>query len=576
MTDNNFQFTSAAVSDRGLSEKRPQNEDSFVELKDYGFFAVADGVGGAQAGEVASQMTVEILSEAFINLSHDADPEETMKRAIECANSSVFQMSQDLPQLASMATTLVALHIAGDVATIGHVGDSRLYRLDSNGQLFRETADHSVVEEEVRAGRMTPEQALTHPSRNVISRAVGAEDVVEIDLKMQIVRPGSTFLLCSDGITRHIEDWEITALLGSDQPPEAICQQMKEICYSRGAEDNLTAVIVRFPQESVPAVDMLDTIIDADPEQVTIASARPEPIETDDVLEIPEEPSSTHEEYQAAEESETEHVELQHESQPEEEVETPQTDLYQESPVETEENDDQAYLIEDAPELYINEPEPETVEPYTSSSVVVSAQKPLIEKELQTHKEQKPYQAAQPVGNFASKTFSALLFLLIGGVLGYGAHYFMMQQLPQPEAAATPQMVEKSPDIPLTTFEVGRRIVDKDPAAYINANAASSQSSEDYFLLGRAFLLTGKGWEAKRSFNEAKNRLAQADAANAKTLASEIAMALVIIGTPGASEALSKELSAGNTGINSNSNTAVNPANSTNVNTAIKTNQPIR
>ena len=128
--DTNTRILSAAVSDRGLSEKRPQNEDSFLEMNKSGIFAVADGVGGAQAGEVASQMAMEILGEAFINLPTGADAETVMRTAIERANTAIHQMAHELPQLASMATTIVALHIDGSVATIGHVGDSRLYRVD--------------------------------------------------------------------------------------------------------------------------------------------------------------------------------------------------------------------------------------------------------------------------------------------------------------------------------------------------------------------------------------------------------------------------------------------------------------
>ncbi|HTH36447.1 MAG TPA: protein phosphatase 2C domain-containing protein, partial [Pyrinomonadaceae bacterium] len=146
------EYASAAVSDRGLSENRPHNEDSFLELTEHGLFAVADGVGGAQAGEVASQMAVEILAEAFINMGANADPEETMRIALDRANGAIFQMSHDLPQLSSMATTIAALHVNGDIATIAHVGDSRVYRMDGHGRLFRETGDHSIVEEEVRAG----------------------------------------------------------------------------------------------------------------------------------------------------------------------------------------------------------------------------------------------------------------------------------------------------------------------------------------------------------------------------------------------------------------------------------------
>ena len=264
----NFQIVSSSVSDRGLSEKRPENEDSFLEIPNSGIFAVADGVGGAQAGDVASQMAMEIVGEAFTNLANPGDAEDVMKTAIERANEAIFQMSNELPQLSTMATTIVALHLNGYIASIGHVGDSRLYRVDSNGTLYRETQDHSVVEEEVRAGRMTPEQAANHPSRNIISRALGAEPSVEVDLKTIMFEPNTTFLICSDGITRHITDDEINALLFSEHKPSEICQRMKEICYARGAEDNLTAVIVRIVEAEVSTGR-------EDFEQDTIATARP-------------------------------------------------------------------------------------------------------------------------------------------------------------------------------------------------------------------------------------------------------------------------------------------------------------
>src|SRR5215207_1332556 len=269
--ENNFNITSASISDRGLSEKRPENEDSFLVLEERGVYAVADGVGGAQAGDVASQMAVEILGEAFINQSADLDAEDVMRAAIERANGAIYQMATELPQLDSMATTIVALHVYGNIATIGHVGDSRAYRLDHNGNLLRETNDHSVVEEEVRAGRMTPEQAAHHPSKNIISRALGAESDVDIDLKTIMVEPGTTFLLCSDGITRHVDDAEIGGLL-SNGNPASICDRLKEICYARGAEDNLTAVVVRVTGE--PAKEFSAAAGAGDSEESTIASAR--------------------------------------------------------------------------------------------------------------------------------------------------------------------------------------------------------------------------------------------------------------------------------------------------------------
>ena len=235
----------ASVTDRGLSQKRPLNEDSMLVDAERGIFAVADGVGGAQAGEVASQTAVEVLGEAFRHHKDGDDIEDLMEIAIQRANASIYQMSHEQRQLSMMATTIVALHLDGRQATIGHVGDSRLYRLTPEGRLERETEDHSVVEEEVRAGRMSPEQALNHPSRNVISRALGAEQAVEVDMKTIEVEDGTIFLLCSDGITRHLPDEELSKLLGSGESLEAACAEMKRRCYDRGAEDNLTAVVVR-------------------------------------------------------------------------------------------------------------------------------------------------------------------------------------------------------------------------------------------------------------------------------------------------------------------------------------------
>jgi protein phosphatase len=268
MTEITCEYKTAVISDRGLSEKRPLNEDSYYADNERGLFAVADGVGGANAGEVASQTAMEVLSEAFRHHLPDTDNEDLMELAIQRANSSIYQMSREHPKLSMMATTIVALHLNGLEATLGHVGDSRIYRLTPDGRLFRETLDHSVVEEEVRAGRMTPEQAATHPSRNVISRALGAEESVEVDMKTMLVPEGTTFLLCSDGVTRHIKDDELGDILVSHRDLDSVCQTLKSICYERGAEDNLTAVLVR-----VQRVGAAQQTFDEEEER-TVSSAR--------------------------------------------------------------------------------------------------------------------------------------------------------------------------------------------------------------------------------------------------------------------------------------------------------------
>ena len=523
--NNNFNITSASVSDRGLSEKRPENEDSFLVIDERGVYAVADGVGGAQAGDVASQMAMEILGEAFMNQAPGLDAEDVMRAAIDRANSAIYQMANDLPQLASMATTIVALHIDGNIATIGNVGDSRLYRLDHNGTLRRETDDHSVVEDEVRAGRMTPEQAQNHPSKNVISRALGAESDVDIDLKTIMIEPGTTMLLCSDGITRHINDNELGRFLAADADPGEICARLKDLCYERGAEDNLTAVIVRVASERTEEYSVAAAGVGVEVEEPTIATVRSpfdQPVSTD----------------------------------PEPDRDT--SDLPTEKTfavADLDDNDDGSYLM-DEEEPFEDQSKPD-IDEYTSSSVVVHAQQPPV-RPAQAPAVVRPY--TEPViverPGALSKLLSAILFLLLGGVLGAGGYYFWLQSQPAPAVEPPVPINEmRSNNPPLTFFEESRRLIDKDPAAYINANAASLQDAEDYFLMGRAFMLTGKYWEAKRAFTEARNKLASADPNNAKTLAAEISMALAIIESPQATESFTRDMTTANTASSTNSNT---------------------
>ena len=266
----------AAVTDRGLSEKRPHNEDSYLLDAERRIFVVADGVGGAHAGEVASKTAVEVLDEAFRHQKPGEDVEDLMEIAVQRANASIYQMSREQKQFSMMATTVVVLHLEGQRATIGHVGDSRIYRLDPVGRLHRETEDHSVVEEEVRAGRMTAEQAAHHPSRNVISRALGAEASVEVDLKTIEVEDGTVFLLCSDGITRHLSDAELSAILRDSDTLDAACAEMKRRCFERGAEDNLTAVIVRLGARASHAAENVAASHDDD-EATLVGGVRARP-----------------------------------------------------------------------------------------------------------------------------------------------------------------------------------------------------------------------------------------------------------------------------------------------------------
>lgn len=523
--ENNFNIVSASVSDRGLSEKRPENEDSFLVLEERGLYVVADGVGGAQAGDVASQMAVEILGEAFINQSADLDAEDVMRAAIDRANTAIYQMASDLPQLSSMATTLVALHVHGNIATIGHVGDSRAYRIDPDGELRRETQDHSVVEEEVRAGRMTPEQAQNHPSKNIISRALGAEPDVEIDMKTIMVEPGTTFLLCSDGITRHIDDNEIGGFLAAESDPREICERMKELCYERGAEDNLTAVIVRIASEPMPRYSSAAAAGAGDSEEVTVASPRMSDTSIADF-----------------------------------EVEDPSL----KDAIEFNELDDQSYLMEDEEESVVDENTLQNLNEYSSSSVVVPAQQQSNPAPAPVERSERPsitnVYEERPSGG--SSFLSGALFLALGILLGAAGYYFFVgnQAAPAVEAPVITEM--KSSNAPLTAFEEGRRLVDRDPQGYLNARAATPREVTDHFLLGRAQMLTGRYWEAKRSFVEARNLLATADSNDAKTLATEISMALAVIESSQATETFTKDIQTVNSANpNANANANTNTAN---------------
>lgn len=531
--ENNFNITSGSVSDRGLSEKRPENEDSFLVLEERGVYAVADGVGGAQAGDVASQMAMEILGEAFINQPADRDAEDVMRSAIESANSAIYQMSNDLPQLSSMATTIVALHINGDIATIGHVGDSRAYRLDRNGKLQRETQDHSVVEEEVRAGRMTPEQAANHPSKNVISRALGAEYDVDIDLRTIMLEPGTTFMLCSDGITRHIDDYEIASFLGMDAAPADICTRLKELCYSRGAEDNLTAVIVRVASE---ARELSAAAAAGDGEEATIASARTSfagPMDVDE---------------EDGEFATNETIAID--------------DL------------DESYLIDDGEEPIVGETTKEDLTDYSSSSLKVPATAAVAAAPVVERPAVRTAPSVVPPGPSGPRLLTSLIFLLLGGILGAAGYYTWAKSQPAPEPEAVvqaPQITEmKTANVPLTAFEESRRAVDQDPQAYLNKYAPSAQDAEDYFLLGRAHLLMGNYWDAKREFGRARDQLATADPNNSKTLAAEISMAMAIIGSSQATDTFTRDMKTVNASTNANANANVNA----NVNASVP--QPIR
>ena len=512
------EIKSSAVTDKGLNDKRPENEDSYLELPEGGVYAVADGVGGAFGGDVASQMAVETLSEAFVNLNEGGDVEERMRAAITQANAAIYQMSRKLPKLSTMATTLVALQINGNVATIGHVGDSRLYRLSPDGMLFQETQDHSVVEEEVRAGRMTRAQAAVHPSRNVISRALGAEANVEIDMKTIMFDPGSVFLICSDGITRHIGDEELRDLMAGIKDPVKLCAEFKKLCYERGAEDNLTAVVVSTA-DTAPKED----VFELDVEVETVATARKaaasgnedspgfmtvvgtDSIDSDaDTLEIPDQTEAevpslvSEEEAVKARESAIvadevlpprEAGENKTSAEPVLNPEMNRVDQVIDVPL--------AEPAEHVEEDELDEPEIE-IPLATKDQIeaeVVNADSTIESNALETENEFKSYRVERNPGTgFLARFISALLWTLVGVLIGLIGFYLYSNLF------GTRSPGVQNANLAIYEYEQKRREVDRDPAKYLSSyGTASVVTASDHYLVGRAYLLQKNYGAAKTS-----------------------------------------------------------------------------
>ena len=543
----NNELISASISDRGLSEKRPQNEDSFAELPQFGVFAVADGVGGANAGDFASQMAMEVLTEVVTNRGQSTDAEELFKTAITHANRSILQTAADLPRLSSMATTIVALHLKGNIATLAHVGDSRIYRFSPDGQIYRETNDHSVVEEEVRAGRLTPEEALVHPSRNIISRALGAEENVEIDIKTIMVEPNTTFLLCSDGITRHISDMELQNLLASGAEPRLICEQLKELCYSRGAEDNLTAIIVRTFAEGLEEIEDFDSTVPVIDEE-TVATARTAYAGATDSTTGAEDDTFVHDTISQIDMDEAETRELPAADDLETVNKSRETEgvstAVAESPTDPEPQfvepiaepvTDEQFLMTESEEA--DRGQTGDNEQYKSSSVAIPSQTRANEPEFSMFGSSAPelWEETGPSKSGAGRILLSLGLLVLGGAIAVGVSSYL--GFTGPQQVVEPPQVEtmKTQNIPLTSFEESRRIVDKDPAAYASRTSTPTDAA-DFYLLGRALMLTGKPAEAKRQFELARERLPQVDESERQTLANEIALALAVIDNPQALE----------------------------------------
>jgi protein phosphatase len=230
---------------------REGNEDEKLVDQRMGLYAVADGMGGHQAGEVASQTALEALRAAVSSGT-------PIREAITKANDAVLERSAGDERLRGMGTTMTAATLAaGGTLLIGHVGDSRAY-LVRDGELRQVTEDHSLVEEMVRDGELTPEQAEVHPRRSVITRALGIEPGVEVDMYPVELQEGDRVLLCSDGLTGMVRTEDIAAILQREPDPQRAANALVDEANKAGGEDNITVVLLDVVADDSPAAVVAD------------------------------------------------------------------------------------------------------------------------------------------------------------------------------------------------------------------------------------------------------------------------------------------------------------------------------
>jgi len=240
-----------------VGQVRDGNEDRFLVEVGLRLFAVADGMGGHRAGEVASTTAVEALRTAVAQ-------GRPLDEAILEANRSVFEKAAGDDALSGMGTTLTAIAVGSEHAVVvGHVGDSRAY-LERDGELSQITDDHSLVEEMVREGRITPDQALVHPQRSIITRALGIDADIAVDLYPVELQAGDRLLICSDGLTTMIRPADIARILRQQPDPQRAADALADAANAAGGEDNVTAVVIAaLPADAVadPGLAVVDTAI---------------------------------------------------------------------------------------------------------------------------------------------------------------------------------------------------------------------------------------------------------------------------------------------------------------------------
>jgi protein phosphatase len=251
---------SFGLTDRGM--RREHNEDSFLVDGERGFFVVCDGVGGLNAGEVASRMAVDMINqymsrpgveaEPFVGTYDDrvSDEANRLASAVRLANQAIYESARGNPQLQGMGTTVAAALVRGDRMSIAHAGDSRVYMVRA-GAIEQLTDDHSLVQEQVRKGLISQAAARDSNIKNVITRALGIEPAVEIDLDDVALAGGDRIVLCSDGLSTMVEDEAIRETVLRENRPDRACKRLIDLANEGGGKDNITVIVIHVAKTGV-------------------------------------------------------------------------------------------------------------------------------------------------------------------------------------------------------------------------------------------------------------------------------------------------------------------------------------
>jgi PPM family protein phosphatase len=260
------------VEEAGLTDvgrQRHTNEDRYYEAAP--LFAVADGMGGARAGEVASQLAVDEFAE---QAESGGSPEEKLAAIVRAANRKIYDLSQSDESHAGMGTTVTAALVSDTEVSLGHVGDSRAYRFRDD-ELERLTQDHSLVEELMRMGKLSPKDAESDPRRSIITRALGPEPDVEVETCTYPAKDGDVYLLCSDGLTGMLPEERVAEILRGRSSLEQAARALVDDANARGGKDNITVLLFKLGEEVKEGTDVeSDTLSGSeDPEPAAPAAA---------------------------------------------------------------------------------------------------------------------------------------------------------------------------------------------------------------------------------------------------------------------------------------------------------------